>query len=319
MRRCMLICGLFLATALGGVAVRGDEATESAELAKLVLNSKRLVFLGDSITAAGPYVGNFDAWLVAQKRDQIPVVINAGLPSETVSGLSEEGHAGGQFPRPDLDERLDRVLKVTQPDLVIACYGMNCGIYEPLDAGRFERYQKGIKNLKSKVEAAGAKIIFVTPPFYDDLRSPRKFLYNGVLDRYSEWLLERKKEGWRVVDLHNPMSREVAKRREADKTFTFQPDGVHPNEAGYWFVSAQLIRALADDQSAAAETPQKMLEAKKVPPEILGLVMERAAVRRDAYLGAAGHKRPGVAKGLPIEEAEKKAAELTARIQKALK
>src|SRR2546425_2764856 len=36
--------------------------------------------------------------------------LNLGLPSETVSGLSEEGHAGGQFPRPDLLERLARVL-----------------------------------------------------------------------------------------------------------------------------------------------------------------------------------------------------------------
>jgi hypothetical protein len=45
---------------------------------------------------------------------QTPTVIDAGPPSETVSGLSEEGHAGGQFPRPDLVERLTRVLAVTK-------------------------------------------------------------------------------------------------------------------------------------------------------------------------------------------------------------
>ena len=65
-------------------------------LAEQVWSARRVLFLGDSITAAGPYVANFDTWLVAQKRPQTPVVINAGLPSETVSGLSEEGHAGGQ-------------------------------------------------------------------------------------------------------------------------------------------------------------------------------------------------------------------------------
>ncbi|MFN7805793.1 MAG: hypothetical protein ACK5TO_17375, partial [Planctomycetaceae bacterium] len=81
-------------------------------LTDMVWNARRILFLGDSITAAGPAVANFDAWLLTQKRPRIPEVINAGLPSETVSGLSEEGHAGGQFPRPDLAERLERVLKV---------------------------------------------------------------------------------------------------------------------------------------------------------------------------------------------------------------
>ena len=60
-------------------------------------------------------------------------VIDMALPSETVSGLSENGHAGGKFPRPDLLERLDQVLRISRPDVVIACYGMNCGIYQPFN------------------------------------------------------------------------------------------------------------------------------------------------------------------------------------------
>lgn len=316
MRRLILVCSLLLFIT---PHVSGDETADSALLAKQVLGAKRLVFLGDSITAAGPYVAYVDAWLVARKQPQIPLVINAGLPSETVSGLSEEGHAGGQFPRPDLAERLERILKATQPDLVIACYGMNCGIYEPFDTGRLEKYQAGLKNLKARVEAAGAKIIFVTPPFYDDLRAPKKFSYNEVLDRYSEWLIGQRKLGWQVVDLHGPMSREILRRRETDKTFSVQPDGVHPNDAGYWFVASQLIRALGDESAAAADSPQKMLEGKGVSPDILPLVLERTAVRRDAYVGAAGHKRPGIAKGLPIPEAEQKAMELAARIGEKLK
>ena len=67
----------------------------------------------------------------------------SGLPSETVSGLSEPGHAGGAFPRPDLHERLERVLEQTRPDLIVACYGMNDGIYHPFTEARFEKYQAG--------------------------------------------------------------------------------------------------------------------------------------------------------------------------------
>ena len=98
--------------------------------------AERIVFLGDSITAAGVYATYVDAWIAASGWPNPPRIIDCGLPSETVSGLSEEGHAGGQFPRPDLHERLDRVLRLTKPDLVIACYGINCGIYQPFDEGR---------------------------------------------------------------------------------------------------------------------------------------------------------------------------------------
>ena len=295
--------------------------TQGAEpsLAEVVGNARRILFLGDSITAAGPAVANFDAWLLTQKRPQTPVVINAGLPSETVSGLSEEGHAGGQFPRPDLAERLERVLKVAQPDLVIACYGMNCGIYQPFEKDRFARYQAGIRQLRQRVEQAGARLIHVTPPFYDDQVSPRPFVYNEVLGRYADWLLEQRSQGWLVIDLHRAMTAEVARRRQTDPKFTFQPDGVHPNDAGHWFVATRLIAALGDEGSAAAESPQAMLRQAGLPVELLPLVTERMQIRRDAYVGAAGHKRPGVAKGLPIPEAEQAAARLSDKIQALLK
>ena len=287
--------------------------------AELLDQSPRILFLGDSITFAGLYVGCFDAWLEARQ----PAVgaklirhhvIDAGLPSETVSGLSEEGHAGGQFPRPVLSERLERILALAKPDLVIACYGINCGIYEPFDEQRLARYQEGITALKQAVEEHAARLVLVTPPFYDDQRAPKPFSYNAVLDRYSDWLLERRKSGWHVADLHGPMTREVARRRETDAAFTFQPDGVHPNDAGQWYVARQLIAWFGDERSAAAETPQEMLKQLGASAELLPLVQQRVNLLRDAYLGQAGHKRPGIARGLPVNEAEQKAAELTTRI-----
>jgi lysophospholipase L1-like esterase len=283
--------------------------------ADLLKQSKRIVFLGDSITAAGQYVADFDAWLETQRFSSKPTVIDAGLPSETVSGLSEEGHAGGKFPRPDLAERLARVLAITKPDLVIACYGINCGIYEPFDEQRFARYQQGVERLKKAVENSGARFIFMTPAFYDDQRAPKPFSYNQVLDRYSDWLLEQRKAGWRVIDLHGPMTKEVTRQRQNDPDFTFQPDGVHPNDSGHWFVAGQLIRYFGDEQAAKAETPQAMIASRQAPPELLSLVQQRVSVLRDAYVAAAGHKRPGVAAGLPVAEAEQKAADLTAKIK----
>ncbi len=119
---------------------------QADDIAETFRQSKRIVFLGDSITYAGDFIAYLDLWRNVEYGIEQQVVMNLGLPSETVSGLSEEGHAGGQFPRPVLRERLDRVLEVTKPDLVIACYGMNCGIYLPLDESRFESIERVSKS-----------------------------------------------------------------------------------------------------------------------------------------------------------------------------
>src|SRR5262249_41077583 len=63
---------------------------------------KRIVFLGDSITYAGHYIEDVEAILRADNPSLQCEFIDLGLPSETVCGLTEPGHAGGEFPRPDL-------------------------------------------------------------------------------------------------------------------------------------------------------------------------------------------------------------------------
>ena len=276
-----------------------------------VRGSERIVFLGDSITYSGKYVVTFDAWL-HMVASESHTVINVGLPSETISGLSEDGHAGGRFPRPDLFERLDRVLKVTKPDLVIACYGINCGIYQPFDEERFSKYQQGIKRLKEAVDATGARLVALTPPTYDDARSKKKFSYDSVMGRYSDWLVSQQEHGWMVFDLHESMADELAKRRVADPSFTFQPDSVHPNQLGHEFMAEQLIQWVSE--GSKPEEVASVLKSQRYQ-EILRLVKQTHRIRRDAYLSKSKHLRPGIAKGMPLEEAIAKCRELTAKIE----
>ena len=131
------------------------------------LATQRTLVLGDSITYGGHYVADIEAYLRLHFPDASPQWLNLGLPSETVSGLSEPGHAGGAFPRPDLHERLDRTLEAIQPEIVLACYGLNCGIYHPYHETRFEAFKVGMRRLHERVEATGAHIIHVTPPVFD--------------------------------------------------------------------------------------------------------------------------------------------------------
>jgi len=87
------------------------------------LQARRVVFLGDSITYSGEYVEFIETYVRSRFPESRVEFLDLGLPSETVSGLSEPGHAGGAFPRPDLHERLGRVLEKAKPDLIVACYG----------------------------------------------------------------------------------------------------------------------------------------------------------------------------------------------------
>ena len=282
-------------------------AAEPATPAAAIQNARRVLMLGDSITYAGGWVADVAAWMEHQGLDA--EVIDCGLPSETVSGLSEEGHAGGQFPRPDLHERLERVLRLVRPDLVLACYVMNCGIYQALDDARFARFRDGIERLHAAAERAGATIIHMTPPVYGG--PPGKpgpagdVEYDAVLTAYSEWLLSKRADGWLVIDVHGPMARALVERRKTDPTFAFAADAVHAGDEGHWQIARAVIAGLGDETAAAAPDLPEMLAA------FLPDVRRRMELLRDAYLAAAGHLRPGIKPGLPVAEAEAKAALIT--------
>lgn len=263
---------------------------------------KRVLFLGDSITYGGFYAACVETYFVTRHPAREIEFINAGLSSETVSGLSEPGHAGGAFPRPDLHERLARVLAQTKPDLVFACYGMNDGIYLPLDDARFAAYQSGLRRLRAAVTAAGATLVHLTPPVYVDVKGQSP-TYAAVLDRYAEWLVQQRSAGWEVIDVHTAMARALAARRQNEPAFTFARDGVHPDEAGHWVMARAILTHLGARDFPAEGDLATMLAVQPHGAEILKLVRTRSEILRDAWLTTTGHTRPKTKAGLPLAEA----------------
>lgn len=281
--------------------------------ARLPAGTQRVLFLGDSITHGGGYVVAVETYFLLRTTARPVEFINCGLSSETVSGLSEEGHAGGQFPRPDLHERLGRVLAQTKPDLVFACYGMNDGIQQPFDEGRFARFRDGIARLREAVARAGARLIHVTQPVFDEIhgRAPG---YDGVLARYAAWLVAQRPAGWEVIDLHTMMRAAIDERRRSEPKFTFARDSVHPDEAGHWIIARTILSGLgAADLDGVASTAA-MASAHPRGAEILKLVAERQNLMKLAWLTATGHRRPGVKAGLPLDAARARAAEIDRQI-----
>ena len=284
---------------------------------KLLVHADRIVFLGDSITYSGGYVANFETWLKSLYSRRNIDVINLGLPSETVSGLSEDGHAGGRFPRPDLFTRLDSVLSKSKPSLIFASYGMNCGIYQPFDQERFSAYKQGIERLKNKAEAAGAKIVFITPTPYDS--HGKAHPYVGVLDKYSEWLVSCRDDGWMVIDLHSHMLAALEEAKKANPSFTYQKDKVHPNTQGHWVMTQPILQWFGDTPSSRASSVTEVINLHKLPAGIKPLIQKRMELKRSAWLTHTGHTRPGVKAGLPLDKAKIEEKKLNREINRLVK
>ena len=225
------------------------------------------LFLGDSITRAGGYVGQIGAGLAKLNPENPPRVINHGRNSETTSDLSEAYHPGR---RPCVLARLDAELAETKPNWVVACYGINDGIYHPFNEKRLAAYQAGIEAFIKKVQATGARVILLTAPPYarmgpfpegadaaareqifnkanaaaeieaeKDLnkfgyKTPYEY-YDEVMARYAKWLLtlNGRKNVW-VVDLRTPM---LAKVKE-----THGGDPIHPNGLGHSIMAEAFLK-----------------------------------------------------------------------------
>jgi lysophospholipase L1-like esterase len=275
---------------------------------------KRIVFLGNSITYSGQYITQIESYFRLKYPQCKLEFINVGLSSETVSGLSEPGHADGSFPRPDLHDRLARVLSLTQPDLVFACYGINDGIYMPFDEARFLKFQDGVNRLHQQVTASGAEIVHLTPAVYDELRGGIKG-YDDVLDKYSEWLVDQgDQKDWEIVDVHGPMKHHLQKQRNTNPSYYFSTDGVHPNDVGHWLMAQQVLVFLGEGEvKDAPDLRSNFKEGSKVDRTV-ELVGKKQKIIRNAWLSAIGHKRPGIQEGLPLEEAKKIASEIDKKI-----
>ncbi len=277
------------------------------------LADTKVLFLGNSITYDGRYIAYIESWLKSRYPNSDFQFINMGVPSETVSGLSEPNHADGKFSRPVLEERAQRVFEAYRPQLVFACYGMNDGIYMPFDKERFKSFQKGIRKLQEISSEYKARLILLTPPVYDDESNKP---YGAVLDRYSEWLLNLKKQ--EVIDLHFPMKEYLENQKAKQPGFKLASDGVHPGEIGHWLMAKPVLKYLEEPVGEIHEPPMFLTDSDR-SQRLVELTLKKQRILRDAWLSKTGHQRPGLAAGQSIEVAEAMAGQLEKEIADLLK
>jgi lysophospholipase L1-like esterase len=303
-----LVClGLFLVIAATMAAGREKHPSVASDTVCGVSNGqrldlladKRVVFLGDSITQGGAYV-SFTTYFLEKLHPQRDFDIHSlGLASETLSGLSEVGHANGAFPRPCLFERLGRLLERVKPHVVFACYGINDGIYQPLDRERFAAFQNGVKKLIAECQAAGvAHIYLITPPIFDLTPQPGEFNYDSVMTEYAAWEMTLQIPGIQVIDLHSTMR----KARDAQAE-PFSKDRVHPGEEGHLLI-AKVILA-----SVGVEVSDVSLATIKADP-LFKLVDQKRRLRSTNWMKHIGYTREATFKPQSLGTVEEDVAKI---------
>jgi len=296
----------------------------SAAHAQPPLANKRVLWLGDSITQAGDYVTFVEYFLEKQYPADRFDVISIGLASETASCLSEKTHP---FPRPCVQERLQRALALVKPQIVVACYGMNDGIYHPQSAERMRTFEQGIEKLTAVVHGAGAEMILLTPPPFDALLVKGKVVaktaadfgfmapyegYDSVLADYARWEMRLPKSEATVIDLHGPMDAYIAKQRGTDAGFSFaRKDGIHPDVAGHLLMAQLVLLGLG----VPVTTGDLSSELKVVEADPLyGLIKEQREARSAGWLRYVGYTRGERVKADSVTDVEAKNAALQIKI-----
>ena len=246
--------------------------------------------LGDSITQAGHYV-SYVEYLLQKHDPKLDIdIISVGLSSETTSGLSEAGHAGGKFPRPCVHERLDRALAAVKPAVVVACYGMNDGIYLPYSEEQMAAFRDGVTRLAARCQAIGAQVIMVTPPVYDNRGSAST--YDQVLAKFAAWEVTSPPPGVvAVADLHTLMAASLIKRQQADASFHLSKDGVHPGELGHLIMALSIVQELKIQTLPG--TPDELLSVINADP-LFALVKKHRETRSQGWLQHIGYTREKV-------------------------
>ena len=246
--------------------------SDANALAETPLQSgDRILFLGDSITQDGRYVDLVRVYLKSKYPDRDFTIINAGLSSETVSGLTEPIHP---FPRPNINDRVARILQYAEPDCVFVCYGMNDGIYHPLEPRIRDAYTNGIEQLLASIHESGAKTVLLTPPVFDvEAPNVQKALaratpetpygYQRPYEKYGETLMalsnllrafEEDSRVHSVIDVQFSTRLFLKAAKEKNPSFTYG-DGIHPPIEGHAAIANGLLVGLGE----GAEEVQKRI------------------------------------------------------------
>jgi len=196
-----------------------------------LMQKKKVVFFGDSITQAGVtphgYITLLQQMLAKEGRDNVFDLIGAGIGGNKVY---------------DLYLRLEDDVLSKKPDIVFIYVGINDVWHKKTsgtgtDPDKFERFYNKIID---KLQAAGAKVIICTPTVIGEKKNFVNEL-DGDLNKYSAIIRNiAKNKNTGLIDLHKAILEYIDAHNPEDKAKdVLTVDGVHMNDAGNEFLAKQ--------------------------------------------------------------------------------
>ncbi len=202
---------------------------------QLLKKKDTIIFLGDSITAAGVQPDGYITLLSESIANAYPnmgvKVIGAGIGGNKV---------------PDCQERLDRDVLQKRPTLVVIYIGINDVWHWNVNNGTsIEDFEAGLKDMISKINSAGARVILCTPTVIGE-KVDGTNTYDKMLDEYSDvsrkvaketnsQLLDLRKAFMNYLKVHNPDNFEKG---------ILTSDTVHLNNNGNIVLAGLMLEAL---------------------------------------------------------------------------
>jgi lysophospholipase L1-like esterase len=214
----------------------GSHAADDAPPVKLE-KGDRIVFLGDSITAAGVGPKGYVTLIkdaLAEKHKYLEIeIIPAGVSGNKV---------------PDIQGRLEKDVLSKKPTIVVIYIGINDvwhGEKDPAKGTSKEKYDAGLRDVIKRCQEAGARVVLCTPSVIGE-KNDGSNTNDVKLDEYAEISRSVAKDlKVPVCDLrkafqayekdHNPDNKENG---------ILTGDRVHLNDAGNQFVSEAILKTL---------------------------------------------------------------------------
>jgi len=196
-----------------------------------LMQKKKVIFFGDSITHAGVaphgYITLLQQMLAKEGKDNAFDLIGAGIGGNKVY---------------DLYFRLEDDVLSKKPDIVFIYVGINDVWHKKssgtgTDPDKFERFYNKIID---KLQAAGAKVIICTPTVIGEKKNFVNEL-DGDLNKYAAIIRNiAKNKNTGLIDLHKAMIEYIDAHNPEDKAKdVLTVDGVHMNDAGNEFLAKQ--------------------------------------------------------------------------------
>ncbi|MES2374076.1 MAG: GDSL-type esterase/lipase family protein [Bacteroidota bacterium] len=197
---------------------------------------KKVVFFGDSITAAGIRAGGYiklmDSLILTEGQNANYELVGAGVSGDKIY---------------DLYLRMEKDVLEQKPDIVLIYVGVN-DVWHKASSGTgtdYPKFGKFYEAVVNKLQASGAKVIVCTPAVIGE-KTDNSNQQDGDLNYYSNWLRAfTAKNNIPLVDLRAGFINYNLKNNPQNKeSGILTTDRVHLTPAGNLFVAQEMWKVI---------------------------------------------------------------------------